>query len=389
MTRTTSKSKQKGVEGSDLDLRVVDTVEGFQSLQDDWNALAQRSAAPHQLFQDFGFLRHWVSHYLGARHRLQIIVAYRGTNIVAILPLVRQRWLGLDTLRFMGIPVARFSDLLIDADAGEPVVQALRAKIGALRADIIDAPLVRQDSAFVRVGFDQDAAVLSRLDAPFCVLADRIGDDGPGPAYSAKIRSNYRRRVRNLAGPGELLMRQYQAGPEAAGLAHAAVVMKKAWLEREKIGAPTLFDPRFEAFFARMAGDQEALASINVSTLERDERPIGIDLSFDHKGHCFGHVIATDACAEKDGAGSVLVHHVFATAKARGNTVFELLTPASEHKMRHADGVTKVRDLVIPLSVKGRIACQALLVHGLPAAKSLLRRFPASLTRAIASRTGY
>lgn len=167
MTRTTSKSKQKGVEGSDLDLRVVDTVEGFQSLQDDWNALAQRSAAPHQLFQDFGFLRHWVSHYLGARHRLQIIVAYRGTNIVAILPLVRQRWLGLDTLRFMGIPVARFSDLLIDADAGEPVVQALRAKIGALRADIIDAPLVRQDSAFVRVGFDQDAAVLSRLDAPF------------------------------------------------------------------------------------------------------------------------------------------------------------------------------------------------------------------------------
>lgn len=389
MSRAAPKPQQNDGEGSIIDLRVIDTVDGFHALKDDWNGLAQRSAAPQQLFQEFGFLSHWVRHYLGARHRLQIIAAYRRANIVAILPLVRQRWLGLDTLRFMGIPVARFSDLLIDADAGESVVEALRTKINTLRADILDAPLVRQDSALVRVGLDRDAAVLSRLEAPFCVLADRIGDDGPGSAYSAKTRSNYRRRVRNLAGPGELSMRQYPAGPEAVRLARAAIVMKKDWLEREKIAAPTLFDPRFAAFFADMADDRQALASIHVSTLERDGRPIGIDLSFDHRGHSFGHVIATEACAEKDGAGSVLVHHVFATAKARGNSVFELLTPASEHKMRHADGVTKVRDLVIPLSVKGRIACQALLVHGLPAAKSLLRRFPTSLTRAIASRTGY
>ena len=85
----------------------------------------------------------------------------------------------------------------------------------------------------------------------------------------------------------------------------------------------------------------------------------------------------------------MLVHHVFATAKARGNTVFELLTPADEHKMRHADGVTGVRDLLLPLTLRGRIVCATLLARCLPAARAVAKRLPAGIARAIALRTGY
>lgn len=371
------------------DVEIVGTLADFHALERDWNALAERAGTPQQVFQDFGFLRQWANHYLDEGTGLAVLVVRRGGRIAAIAPFTRQRWLGFSALRFMGAPITRFNDILADHDIGDGLVETLRSAVNSLRADFIDAPLVRDDSALVRLGLDRGAVATARMQAPYSLVADRAADDGPGEAYPAKKRSDYRRRVRKLAGDGTLEMKQYPPGAEAAVLAREAVRMKRAWLERENIAAPTVFDPRFEACFAGLAGEAGGMSSLWVSTLERDGRAVGIDLSFDFKGHSFGHVIATSVCAEKDGAGSVLVHHVFATAKSRGNRVFELLTPADEHKMRHADGVVGVRDLAIPLTWRGQIACRTLLAHALPAAKAFARKLPPGLARALAAKSGY
>ncbi len=368
---------------------VVTTLASFEALAPAWNALARRVATPSQVFQDFGFLRHWLRTYAGEAERPAVLVARRGDRVVAILPLVRRRRFGLQGLCLMGAPVARFGDLLAEDDPDGSLLEALDSAIGGLGADYLDAPLVRDDSALVRLGLDRGAIVVGRHEAPHAVLAERVGPDGPGAAYPAKVRSNYRRRLRRLAEEGGIEFGYHGPGARAAALARRAVAMKKAWLLREGIAAPAVFDPRFEAFFAGFATETGGLASLNVSTLERGGEPIGIDLSFDFLGHAFGHVIATSCDAEKDGAGGVLVHHVFATAKARGNTVFELLTPADEHKMRHADGVTGVRDLLLPLTLRGRIVCATLLARGLPAARAVAKRLPGGIARAIALRTGY
>lgn len=370
------------------DVEIIETLADFHALGQDWNALVERCGTPQQVFQDFGFLSQWANHYLDDGTGLAVLVVRRGGRVAAIAPFTRQRWLGFSALRFMGAPIARFNDVLADPDAGD-VAEALRSAVRRLRADFIDAPLVRDDSVFVTLGLDRNAVVTANMQAPYSLVADRAADDGPGEAYPAKKRSDYRRRVRKLAGDGALEMKQYPPGVKAATLAHEAVRMKRAWLERENIAAPTVFDPRFEACFASLAGETRGLLSLWVSTLERDGRAIGIDLSFDFKGHSFGHVIATSVCSEKDGAGSVLVHHVFATAKSRGNRVFELLTPADEHKMRHADGVVGVRDLAIPLTWRGEIACRTLLAHALPAAKAFARKLPPGLARALAAKSGY
>lgn len=371
------------------DVEIIETLADFHAMRDDWNTLARHAGTTQQVFQDFGFLRQWAEHYLDDGTRLAVLVARRGGRIAAIAPFTRQRWLGFSALRFMGAPVARFNDVLADTDGDQDLAEALRSAIKRLRADFIDAPLVRDDSAFVTLGLDRGAVVTARMQAPFSLVAERAGDDGPGEAYPAKKRSDYRRRVRKLAGDGALEMKQYPPGGEATALAREAIRMKRAWLERQNIAAPTVFDPRFEACFAGLASETSGLSSLWVSTLERDGRAIGIDLSFDFKGHSFGHVIATSVCSEKDGAGSVLVHHVFATAKSRGNRIFELLTPADEHKMRHADGVVGVRDLAIPLTWRGEIACRTLLAHALPAAKAFARRLPPGLARALAAKSGY
>jgi CelD/BcsL family acetyltransferase involved in cellulose biosynthesis len=368
---------------------IVSTLSGFASLESEWNALARRAAAPWQVFQDFSVLRHWALAYAEEAGQPTILVLRRDGRAAAILPLVRRRRFGLAGLHLMGAPVARFGDLLAEDDPDGALAAALRAAIGTLGADYLDAALVRDDSALVRLGLDRGAIVVGRQQAPFADLARRVGPDGPGEIYPAKVRSNHRRRLRRMADAGDIVLSGVGPGAEAEALAQRAIAMKKAWLLRENLAAPSVFDPRFEAFFARFAAETGGLASLNVSTLMRDGEPFAIDLSFDFKGHAFGHVIATGCDAEKDGAGGILVHHVFANAKARGNTIFELLTPSDEHKMRHTDGVTGVRDLLIPLSLAGRIGCETLLARGLPAAKAIAQRLPAGLARAIALRTGY
>lgn len=369
------------------DISVIDSLAGFDALERPWRELADRAAAPHNLFQDFGFVRHWAKHYLGPSDRLAIIVARRGRNATAILPLVRRRMLGIETLRFMGAPIARFNDMLAEPEAGAAMADDIRQALQATGAHLIEAPLVRDDSALVRLGLDRDGVVVQSDEALHALLDRRVAGDGPGDAYDARTRSNYRRRLRRLAESGSVELKHYPPGAEAAMLAREAIRMKKAWLERSATAGPAVFDPRFEACFAAMAADADLSASLRVATIERDGQPIGIDLSFDFGGSSFGHVIATDEAAEKDGAGSVLVHHVFAAAKARGSTRFELLTPADAHKRRHADGGVGVRDLLIPLTPLGGVAAMA-MGQGLPLAKSLVKRLPGGFVRAIAARTG-
>ncbi len=366
-------------------VEVVTSHAGFLKLETEWNALAARSASPHQVFQDFGFLLAWAESYGADSLRLAVVVLRQDGRLRAALPLVRQRHFGLAALHVMGAPIARFNDLLVDGELDVACRAALAEGIAGLDADLIYAPLVRDDSSFCALGLDRNAAVIARLSAPFACLEARVNGEEPGEAYPPKMRSNYRRRARKLAGDDELAMRRYAPGPQAVALVHEAIRIKRDWLTRQGMAAPAVFDPRFEACFAAFAAITGGQASLQVSTLERGGRPIGIDLSFDFKGRSFGHVIATEGCAEKDGAGSVLVHHVFAGAKARGSAIFELLTPADEHKMRHADGVVGVRDLAIPLSARGRAVCAA-LTYGLPAAKALARRLPAGLVRLLAGK---
>lgn len=370
-----------------IETKIVETPADFRALEGEWNDLADRAARAHNVFQDFGVLEIWLRHYSEPGDRLAVMVARQDGHAVAILPLIRRRALGLDTLRFMGAPIARFNDLLAEPGCGDELARSLKNALASTGAHLLEAPLVRSDAAFVRIGLDGGAVVAGEAEAPYCQLEHRVGRDGPGEAYDARTRSNYRRRLRRLAEDGVIELRQLGPGEDAARLVREAIRMKKSRLERAGVAAPAVFDPRFGADFESMAQDGRTRAVLRIASIERNGQPVGIDLSLDFRDSCFGHVIATDEAAEANGVGSVLVHHVFAAAKARGRTRFELLTPADPHKMRHADGTVSVRDVLVPLTPLGRIAALA-LARGLPAAKSLARRLPPGLVRAIITRTG-
>ncbi|OCP18056.1 MULTISPECIES: GNAT family N-acetyltransferase [unclassified Ensifer] len=371
--------------GEDLQISVVTNLDGFEALREEWDDLFERAAGPQQVFQRHIFLRHWARHYLDAGTQLCIVTGRVDGRLVALWPLTRRRKLGLDVLGFMGAPVAQFGDVLVEA-AGDrhALLEAGWNAIASLGADIFEARRVRADAALCGSAIPGGACLPGGVQAPFASLWRRVAVDGPGIAYSARERSNYRRRLRRLRERGDITFTEPDPGSTAVAAAVAAITIKKSWLLENAILSPTVMDSRFQAFFEDLAGDPGA--GLHVSTIACEGRPIGVDLSFDCKGHTFGHVLATDPGYDREGLGRLLIHRTFAAAAHRSNRVFDLLAPADGYKMQHADGLVAVRDYAFAFSWRGRLIRELVMARLQPMAKTWARRLPADLLRRLVTR---
>lgn len=371
--------------GAPLTIEIVSDHQAFLALRPQWDALFARAAQPQHVFQSHVFLRHWATHYHGDGDELRIVTARCGGRLVMVWPLVRRRRFGLVTLRVMGGPVAQFGDVLVEARDEAALMQAGWQAVMRLGADIFELRKLRADSALARAKLPEGAYCLLTEAAPFADLQARVGPDGPSAVYPARERSNHRRRLRRLAERGEIGFAALEPGPEAAEAARRAVAMKQAALHRHGIIAPAITDPRFTAFFADLAADAAGGSPLQVAMITCGGDAIGIDLSLDCKGTSFGHVIATHPDHERGGVGRILVHHSFASALARGNRRFDLLSPADEYKLDHADGQTTVSDFVLSLSLKGRLLCGLGLHHLRPTLKTAAKHLPGDVARRIAA----
>jgi CelD/BcsL family acetyltransferase involved in cellulose biosynthesis len=363
------------------DIEIISDLAGFRALSEDWNEFFQRAGQPQQVFQRFAFLDIWADHYLDAGAGLHIVVLRLDGRIQAIVPLVRSRRYGLDVLHFMGAPVAQFDDAIVDAALSARWIGVLWNAVAKSGADCLHARRVRADAALRRL-LPSAARKVETFAAPFALLDRRVGEGGPGKAYSARERSNHRRRLRRLAEMGRVTAAALPSGDAAAGLAAEAIDIKRQWLQAEGLPSPTLSDPRFRAFFIDAAARPDS--GMQVSAIELDGQAMAIDLSFDCKGGTFGHVLAAKPAFQRLGLGQLLIDHVFRMAKSRGSETFDLMAPSDEYKLKHADGVIEVDSLLVPFTTRGRIVAPLVFGHALPAARALAKRLPAKLVNRLA-----
>lgn len=356
-----------------LEVEAVTGLAGFDTLRADWNELFDRAAAPHQVFQNHALLSAWAKAYAADGQRLTIVTARTGGRLVAMVPLVRRRRLGIDMLQFMGAPIAQFDDMLLDPACGDGVLAAVWSGIERLGADLLQARRIREDGAFWRLG-RRETVIFETMEAPFAALSERVEGDQAGPAYSSKDRSNLRRRMRRLGERGVLALGSCPPGAKALKLVEPAIAMKIAALRRQGVYWGTVGRAQFRDFFDHVATDPQS--RLLVSSIELDGRPIGIDLSFLCKSVGFGHVLATDGAFEKEGLGQLLVHHVFAEMRKQGATHFDLLAPADSYKMHHADGVKKVESRAYAFTARGRLAAQFGYRLAMPAARKMANWLP-------------
>lgn len=353
-------------------IHVLKGVKEFKDLRAEWDELYKRAAKPHHVFQSHTFLRHWIECYLGDEARLVVICGWLKNQLAMVWPLVIRRKMGVDIVTFMGAPVAQFFDVLVEDHEERSLLlnEGWKALL-ALEADVFVGNNIRQDTLIHSCEVMSPVELPGRTTAPYAMLSIRVDGEDPGRAYSARERSNYRRRLRRAGDFGQISFSSLQPGAEASVTACKAISFKNRSLLKKSIWSPTVSDPKFRLFFERLATDPDA--ALRVSTINCDGTEIGVELSFDCNGHTFGHVLATDPDKSLEGIGSVLILRAFISAAARGTHTFEMMAPADQYKMRHADGEISVSHLAVAFTMKGRLYRDIYLKNVQPVAKIIAK----------------
>lgn len=371
-------------------LDLVTTRDGFDALEDAWNALFERAGRDIHLFQTFNWLWHWANHFLPPPGEpgpeLAIVTAHIGDRLVMVWPLVSERIGPLTQLTWMGEPVSQYGDVLIEDLPDAPLLLRAAWEFVAERtgASVLQLRKVRADSAIAPLLHEMGAMVLSELEAPYLDLTGASSFAVFEQRYSGGARRNRKRQRRRLEERGKTLLHWHTGGTEALVLAAAAFKLKLVWLNRRGLVSRALADPRTARFFADVTRAETRPAGCHVIALTSDGRPVAIEIGVRCKGRSAIHIITYDLDYEKSAAGALLMEDSIRRALEDGMTVFDFLAPADGYKREWSDDAVVVRDWAAPLSAAGRlyaVVYLGLIRRGL---KRLVDALPIAVRRRLA-----
>lgn len=379
-----------------LDLAVIDSVAGLEALRADWDSLFERAGGPGQVFQTAGFVDLIVrTHGLGNEHeacvaagcscRLAVMTARRGKRLVLVWPMVVRRFAGLRALTWLGEPIARYGDVLIDRD--EPAVPLLTAAyahaLATLRPDIVRLRKVRADAAVAPFLATLGHVPLEPTEAPFVTLA--AGGSAFESRQSGKARKNRRRLMRRLEEQGSVAMELPADGSCTTELVAAGLELKRHWLIRRGLVSLALADSHLDACLAVAAGERKADTGTLVFGMRLAGRPVAVALGFRCKSRLMLHLITHAPDVERHGAGVLNLEAILRWAEAEGLEAVDLLPPKADYKLDWADGSVGVADHVWGVTPRGRLVVLGIDRTVLPRLKPLLESLPLALRRRLAT----
>jgi CelD/BcsL family acetyltransferase involved in cellulose biosynthesis len=327
----------------------------FAALEQEWNDLFARAGRPHQLFQAYDWLRHWIGHYLDDNTSLSIVAARRNGRLVMVWPLVAVRRAGLTVLCWMGEPVSQYGDVLVeDGPARFYLLSQGWAYVKSLGADVIHLRKTREDAVVFPLLRQAGALSIAVAAAPYLDLASAADFETYQRRYPAKKRARRRRLRQRLAERGAVAFDRQGCGPAAVELLAHALRLKEKWLSDRAVVAPVLQDSRFRRFLRDVAGSG-GMPAIRICALRCNGEPAAVEVSLECKGHQVAYLISYDIDLADYGVGVIVAENSIRTAHARGLIRFDLLTPADAYKLEWSDASVAVHDWAVPLSVVGKV----------------------------------
>lgn len=381
------------VEALDLDLSLIETRAGFDRLEEEWNALFERSASGSQIFQTFNWNWHWANHYLPESPggleglRLSIITGRRDGRLVMVWPLVSQRLRGITQIFWMGEPVSQYGDVLIDniGDAKNVLRAGWNFLSRTIKADLVRLRRVRADANVASILRETGATVTDRQVAPYLDIASAKSFAEYEQRYSPRSRRNRRRLARRLEELGGMRFERHKGGMDARALAEKALDLKAEWLKDRGLVSGAIGDSRMRRFFGDIAEARERPADCVVAALYAENEPAALDVSFLCKGRLAMHVIVFNLKYEKSGAGVLLLEESFRNAYKDSIAVYDMLAPGDKYKIDWADGTVEVLDWARPFSVSGYAYARLYLGFLRARAKAAIGAMPERLRRVLTS----
>lgn len=371
-----------------LDLDTIREPEALRRLEPEWRALIATASQQAIIFQSFDWAVAAAAQLEPGRH-LCILTARDRGRLVAIAPLMRDRQVGLATLRWLGGSLAIYGDVL--ADDTVDVTAWLDRALGAIAAQGEAQSLLLEN---VRA----DARVASFLDsvgrkaggasAPWIDLNALGTFEAWRARQSRTTRRNRARRLKRLEAAGAVRFSFERAG--AMGCEHAVerlnalFAMKRDWAESRHIISRTIHAPSFETIVsALVTGDSRLDARLSV--LELDGKAIAIELGFVVGRTYISYLGAYDPRFEVYSPGMLQLERTLEACFGEGLEAFDLQPPADAYKLGLASQAVPVASYSIAMTGLGRLHTALAAVDPVGLAKGAIHLMPDGCRRMVFS----
>ena len=368
---------------------IVRGIDALARLKEAWIALEGALGEP-DFFQSFAWSMHVASIRIansGSQFEPLAGVLRSGGRTIGLWPLSRQRKAGQWELRAIDDPFGQLTCVLaIDgASSRQLVVETLNAVRTSGLAHSACFERVIQGSALASALSLAGAKARNPVDAPFLDFRPYASFAEFRQSRNKKTMKNLRNSFNRAERAGVLASTRSDTQEGCRAIARTALDMREAWLAATGKTAPAF---RVAGFAEVLAGGEAwGLGAKQLAfELTLDNRSIAQQIGFRHGGRYYAYISGMDWAHEDLGPGRMHLARVMEDAMGLGLDGAELLTPASDYKLVWTDDRRRLADMVLALSLAGRVK-QSLWDEGLrPAFKSAYYAMPAPLRRMLTGR---
>jgi CelD/BcsL family acetyltransferase involved in cellulose biosynthesis len=373
--------------GRRMEVSVIETMEAFHALREEWNGLLHKSRS-RCIFLQWEWLYNWWLSYGGEENRLHILVAREHGRTIGIAPLYLRRG-GLKRFReivFLGSNVvcSDYLDFILPEGREEEILSAMLGFLQETRdgwevISLTDVPSTSGSIAFVEAFFGEGRVTVDEAytECPYMELED--GWDAVSRGFSPSLRTGLGRKVRKFERLPEASFFQVEKREDLERYYDEFVRLNELRLGVKDLASP--FSSReFRDFHRRIL---EAFLERGMARLcflkVKDEVIAGIYLLvYGERVHYYQS--GFDLKWGKLSPGNVLFYYSIRDALERGAREFDFLQGNEAYK----DAWTRTKRFNAKVTVyndtlKGRMA--GFFSRGIRGARSLVRRMREGLSR--------
>jgi CelD/BcsL family acetyltransferase involved in cellulose biosynthesis len=316
---------------------IISDFSVLSKLGGEWDEL-WKSDNRRTIFGTFAWARaSW--HAFGSRSSLFAIVAWRGDQLTAILPLVAVD----NTLQFLGYVTSDYNDLVCSrstaADSAAAVLQALtemsipwrRCVLGNLpqHSKLLDGLSSVSDRIQLRTHLSVGANCPS---IDLSVDADRTLEE-------ILKKKSLRRHETKLSRLGEIRFRHIDSRCEAK--AHLPMFFRQHIARRAMCGDRSILcSEDVRVFYEYLLDQFDLQRELRFSVVELDSRPIAYHLGFEENGTFVWYKPTFDVDLWEFSPGEVLLKKLLEYARTRNLTEFDFTIGDERFKHRFANQIT-------------------------------------------------
>jgi CelD/BcsL family acetyltransferase involved in cellulose biosynthesis len=350
-------------------LEIVTTIERAEEIAGAWTDIWQDAQA--LVFQNHAWIIGWWKGTAPEHRTLQIVLAWRGEKLDAVLPLVKQRRRGLWMLEWVARDFSDYCDAIVRPGVDPAVLRRMWRLLWSRGGfDVVQLNrLLPTAAACALLGDGSGLRPHTRDELSLRVVGPWAGSQAWFDQQTKKLRQNYRRGVKVMSESAAYRFRLLGGGEPLAPVLGRLAELKRLWLARNGLEAP-LFDERSQA----LAAFAQALAAnglLRIFMLERDGVIIAISLNFVQNGSMMAYLTSYDPEYERASPGMVLMVDYIKWSIDQGVALVDFLCGAEEFKGRFAGESVTLKSYVAARTYRGRAALIAdRVVHRLKALRA-------------------